>query len=398
MIPKILFIDDDASILAAYQRSLRKQYSIDIALGGEAALATIADRGPYAVIVADMQMPRMNGVQFLTKAEALAPDTVRIMLTGNSDQRTATEAVNQGHVFRFLNKPCSPEALALALKAGVRQYDLVTAERELLENTLNGSVKLLTDILSMVDPESFGQAKKLREYMRIYIQPMHSASPWEFEIAAMLSPIGLVTVPPTLLYKIREGHDLTAAEKEILARAPETGSDLLSNIPRLEPIARIIRFQNKHYDGSGSPNEFLAGGDLPIASRILKVLFDLLHLEREGKSRPEALAEMRDRTGWYDPEVLDAAFVRFDINFSSTQEVVRVNRTITLQELTVKQILRSGLFTCDGTLIAPEGTEISQLLLAKIHNFHELVGVQEPIHVLAEENQCRPASASLTNV
>src|SRR6184192_4097590 len=108
----------------------------------------MAAQGPYVVVVADMQMPGMNGVQFLTKAEAFSPDTVRIMLTRNADQKTAADAVNQGHVFRFLNKPCSPEQLAVTLTAGLKQYKLITAERELLESTLNGSVKLLTDILS----------------------------------------------------------------------------------------------------------------------------------------------------------------------------------------------------------------------------------------------------------
>ncbi|MEI2723401.1 MAG: response regulator [Verrucomicrobiota bacterium] len=172
MSAKVLFIDDDASILAAYQRNLRKQFSIDVALGGVPGLAAIATHGPYAVVVADMQMPGMNGVEFLTRAEAVAPETVRIMLTGNADQKTASDAVNQGHVFRFLNKPCPPEVITLTLTAAVRQYRLITAERELLENTLNGSIKLLTDILSMVDPQSFGRAKLLRDYMKTYLAPM----------------------------------------------------------------------------------------------------------------------------------------------------------------------------------------------------------------------------------
>ena len=137
MSTKILCVDDDASILAAYQRNLRKQFPIDVALGGQEGLDAMANKGPYAVIVADMQMPGMNGVQFLTRAEEIAPDTVRIMLTGNADQKTAADAVNQGHVFRFLTKPCAPEELALMLSAALKQYRLVTAERELLEKTLD---------------------------------------------------------------------------------------------------------------------------------------------------------------------------------------------------------------------------------------------------------------------
>ncbi len=383
MSAKVLFIDDDASILAAYQRNLRKQFSIDVALGGVPGLAAIATHGPYAVVVADMQMPGMNGVEFLTRAEAVAPETVRIMLTGNADQKTASDAVNQGHVFRFLNKPCPPEVITLTLTAAVRQYRLITAERELLENTLNGSIKLLTDILSMVDPQSFGRAKLLRDYMKTYLAPMPTPTAWEFEIAAMVASIGLVTVPPTVLRKARGGLALTGAEKDILARVPQTGSDLLANIPRLETVARIVRFQAKHFDGSGWPPEALAGDEIPVASRILKVLSDLLELEAEGQPRSQALKQMQTRTGWYDPQVLDAAFACFDIYLPATSQTTAPIRAITVQELRTKDSLAADLLTCDGTLVACAGTEISQLILTKIHNFHDLAGLQQPIHVFA---------------
>ena len=144
---KVLCVDDDMHVLNALQRNLRKQFTIDTALGGEQALALIEQQGPYAVIVADMRMPGMDGVQFLSKAQEKAPDTVRIMLTGNADQQTAIEAVNQGHVYQFLTKPCPLEMLAVALGGGAKQYEWVMAEHELLEHTLSGSVKVLTEIL-----------------------------------------------------------------------------------------------------------------------------------------------------------------------------------------------------------------------------------------------------------
>src|ERR1043166_4796847 len=176
---KILCVDDDAHILAANQRNLRKQFTIDTALGGSQGLAAITNQGPYAVIVADMQMPGMNGVQFLTQAEAVAPDTVRVMLTGNADQKTAIDAVNQGHVFRFLTKPCSPEELASVLKTGLAQYRLVMAERELLGKTLNGSIKMLTDILSILDPQSFAIGQKMCEYIRLFAQSLNLKQTWD---------------------------------------------------------------------------------------------------------------------------------------------------------------------------------------------------------------------------
>jgi len=140
---KILFVDDDTNLLAAMERNLRLKFHLETAASGEAGLAKMAAEGPFAVIVADMQMPGMNGVQLLSEAQKRHPDTVRLMLTGNADQLTAAEAVNIGHVFQFLTKPCPAETVGLALQAGLKQYQLITAERELLEKTLNGCVKVI---------------------------------------------------------------------------------------------------------------------------------------------------------------------------------------------------------------------------------------------------------------
>lgn len=138
MVPKILIVDDDESVLAGFQRSLRKRFTMDVATRGEQALRLLEGETPYAVVVADMHMPGMNGLDLLMRIRDLSPDTSRIMLTGDADQRTAVDAVNHGRVFRFLAKPCEVEALAEALEAGVRQYQLVRAEKDLLEQTLSG--------------------------------------------------------------------------------------------------------------------------------------------------------------------------------------------------------------------------------------------------------------------
>ena len=137
---KILFVDDDENLLAAIQRSLRKQFNFDTALGGLQALEHMRTKGPYAVIVSDMSMPGMNGAEFLERARRLAPETVRIMLTGNADQQTAADAVNRGHVFRFLSKPCPPETLVPAIEHGLKQYQMLQMERDLLEGTLTVGV------------------------------------------------------------------------------------------------------------------------------------------------------------------------------------------------------------------------------------------------------------------
>ncbi|MFH1417727.1 MAG: response regulator, partial [Planctomycetota bacterium] len=136
MSKKILCVDDDPNILNAYRRGLRRLFEIETAEGGAEGLEAIASQGPFAVVVSDMRMPGMDGIQFLTAVKKRAPESVRIMLTGNADQQTAMDAVNEGSIFRFLTKPCPPEHLAKALTAGIEQYRLITAEKELLGKTL----------------------------------------------------------------------------------------------------------------------------------------------------------------------------------------------------------------------------------------------------------------------
>ena len=127
---KILFVDDDESLLASYNRRLRKQYKIETAIGGREALELIEQNGPYSVIVSDYRMPIMDGIEFLARVREIAPDTVRIMLTGSADMQAAIQAVNEGNIFRFLTKPCSANVLGESLSTGIEQYQQVTRERE----------------------------------------------------------------------------------------------------------------------------------------------------------------------------------------------------------------------------------------------------------------------------
>jgi response regulator RpfG family c-di-GMP phosphodiesterase len=328
-----------------------------------------------------MQMPGMNGIDFLIQVETQTPDTIRIMLTGNADQKTARDAVNQGHIFRFLTKPCPLEELVQSLHAGLRQHALVTAERVLLERTLNGSVKMLTDILSMQDPEAFGQGRQLRDYMRAFAQSLNISQTWDLELAAMLSPIGWVTVPGSLRQKARSGHGLSGPEKDILGRVPRVAFDLLSNIPRLESVARIILYQGKNYDGSGTPADGVAGDALPVGSRILHVLLDLMEHERTGLPKHKALERMKGEAGSrYDPRVIAAVAAGFDIHLPADAEGSEV-LSLSFNELRVRDVLKSDLLTMEGTLIVSAGTEISPMLLQKFRNFARLSGIREPIQV-----------------
>lgn len=121
---KVLIVDDDANLLAGLLRILRGRFNVVGVTSGKEALAKVADAGPFAVILSDMRMPGMDGLELLRYMQDLAPDSVRMMLTGNPDQKTAVEAINSGKVFHFFIKPSPIKDLISGIEAGLQQYTL----------------------------------------------------------------------------------------------------------------------------------------------------------------------------------------------------------------------------------------------------------------------------------
>jgi len=136
MADKILFVDDEPSVLDGYRRMLHKEFQLDTAGGGEDGLALIKETGPYAVVVSDMRMPGMNGAEFLTHVRKQAPETVRILLTGFASVETAIQAVNEGNIFRFLTKPCEKEVLVKAINQGLELHQSMSAEKQFAKKAL----------------------------------------------------------------------------------------------------------------------------------------------------------------------------------------------------------------------------------------------------------------------
>ena len=328
----------------------------------------------------DRVMPGMDGIEFLSTVRKLAPDTVRIMLTGNADLEQAILVVNKGNIFRFLLKPCGPEDLMHAADDAVAQHRLVMAEKELLNQTLNGSVKLLTDILAIIDAKSFHRTEQLRALAAELAPKIPLADSWAFNVAAMLSPIGNVTLPPETLVNARAGKTLSKNEQQLINNLPEISSRLLSNIPRLETVARITLYQRKHFDGAGFPADAVKGEQIPAEARLLKILNDMLELQADGKARQYALAELAARPAFYDPQLLQS--VRDAIGDGAGTFVAAPRQiSVSVDELKVGMILQSNVTTAEGMLILAAGHPINQTVLEKIQNFHLIYGIQEPISV-----------------
>lgn len=376
----ILFVDDEESLLYALVRTLRGKFDVDVALGGAAGLEAIEQRGPFAVVVADMRMPGMDGIEFLTQVRQRAPDTVRVMLTGNADQDTAVRAVNEGHIFRFANKPCPPDVLIPLLQSALRQHQLITAERQLLEDTLGGSIRVLTEILSMSDGRQFARAAALQELTARVTAALALPDAWQIQSAAMLAQIGSVAIPHIVMVRARDGKALTGPEKDMLARIPDIGHDLLRHVPRLEPVAAIVRYQHKNFDGTGYPADAVAGEAIPLGARLLRILDDVVTEQQAGVPLARAAAELRKQAGGlYDPELL--ARIATVLDEHAAEEARPETEAIGLEDLAVGHVLAANVLTAEDTVLVVSGTRITFALRERLFNFAKTVGVQEPILV-----------------
>ncbi|MBI4800871.1 MAG: response regulator [Desulfarculus sp.] len=379
---KILFVDDDPNILASFLRQLRRNFAVDTALGGAVGLEMVANQGPYAVVVSDFKMPGMDGVQLLNHLREQAPDTVRILLTGYADVDTSIRAVNEGNIFRLLTKPIDTEGLVRALVAGVKQYRLINAERELLQKTLAGTIRVLTELLSLLNPEALGRSCRIRELVAGIARRMGLPLEWTLDSAAMLCQLGMVMMPPEALQRILSGQELKGEDLQLYDMHPMIAADLVRHIPRLEEVARIITFQDRHYDGSGPPPAATESGeDIPLESRILKVALDYDLLFSQTGNPQEVLQSMRGRKGWYDRKALQA------LGEHLAQSKMGNVRLVNIKDLTESMVLAEDVLAEDGRVLVPRGYQVTRLLVAHLLNFQKSLGVVEPLKVETQADE-----------
>jgi FixJ family two-component response regulator len=371
MAEKILLVDDDGHVLDGYRRSLSREFEIETALGGEPALRLAKVNGPYAVVVSDMRMPGMDGIQFLSRIKALSPDTIRVMLTGNADMETAVHAINEGSIFRFLNKPCSKEEMAKTLTAALVQYRLVTAEKQLLEQTLSGSLQVLTEVLSMVNPAAFSRAERARRYIHHVVTSMKLGNPWQYEIAAMLSQLGCVTLAPETIDAVYSGKKLSPSEREQYDSHPNVAFALLSKIPRMEPIAWMIQHQNQPV----ARNEQSEMADMRLGAEILRLILAYEQAIHKGASRTEAAHVLARQNTKFSPEFFEA-LVTLDPNAEEGE--IRKTR---IDELSVGMIIQHEVRTFEGALLVAKGQEVTPTVIFTLKNFHARAAIAGDVMV-----------------
>jgi response regulator RpfG family c-di-GMP phosphodiesterase len=373
--PRVLCVDDERMVLEGLALHLKRRFEVEMAENGLQGLEAIVRGGDFAVVISDMRMPGMNGAEFLSRVREIAPDTVRVLLTGHADMDSALAAINQGQIFRFLTKPCPAPLMLETVSAAAEHYRLVEAEKVLLEQTLAGSIRTLTELLSLASPVAFGRVVRIERRVESLCDQFEVRDRWAIRIAAHLSHIGFITIPDSVAEKVYYGQPLTEAEQEMVAKVPAVSDQLLANIPRLEPVREIIAAQERRFDGTDAPTNPVRGEQIPLGARMLKAVFDLDSLEASGMVSAKALETLAERVGWYDPRVVQA------LGWLLGQDVQQAEvREFPISGLQPGMVLADDVRLRTGTLLITRGHQVTQGLIQRMKNMPSGT-IREPIKV-----------------
>ncbi len=399
---RVLLVDDDTNLLSAMRRQLHNKFFLDTAASAVEGFALLKNSDPYGVIICDMQMPVCNGLQFLTKTIEISPLSVRLMLTGSIDQETATKAINQAQVYRFLKKPCDNATVEAEINNALNYYKVQMLEKDLLEKTLVGSVSVLVEIITAAHPREFQLAQRVREELTHVCQALHYEHSWTATMAALLLPLGML---------LNTGGRTEPITSQVIA---EKSASMLRKIPRLSAMTDVITAIALPVSRSHE----LPGGEIPYESRLLRILYDLLTLEAIGKPRSLALRMLMNTTGIYDSHILEELAAHYAPHIVTYSEItaepaIRVPQRdlsalnakqeepelgmsimVSVSELLAGDVLVEPMIAMDGSLLLDPGHVITEANLNRLNMLVDTRGIREPICIKVTTEDLAPTAAA----
>ncbi len=308
---KILLVDDEENILKSLKRLLMDE-DIDIvtATSGEQGLEQLRNAPDIALIISDQRMPGLQGADFLQESRAIAPDALRIMLTGYADINATIDAINKGGAWRYISKPWNDNEMLLTIRDAVTQSLLISENKRLsalvqkqneelkewnnnLKNRVleqTAAVRIRSEQLSEANGKlqrsydscltAFSGLVELRHretknHSQLVTQLALIASekmslPEEerevIKVASLLHDIGKIGMSDTLLREDNSGTELDAIEE--YRQHAVRGQAAIDSIEDLRPAGVLIRHHHENFDGSGFPDR-LAHDAIPLGARII---------------------------------------------------------------------------------------------------------------------------------
>ncbi|OHD70901.1 MAG: hypothetical protein A2W19_08165 [Spirochaetes bacterium RBG_16_49_21] len=388
--PVILVVDDQPQNIELLEAHLVPQgYEIVKAANGEEALGKLSGN-QIDLILLDVLMPGMDGFEVIRRVRQ--DDTHRllpiILVTALREAEDRVKGIEAG-CDDFISKPVDKMELLARVRSllKVKAYnDLMSNYREELESevtkstavmqkTLQGSLKILVDILALINPEAFNMAQLTRKLIRNLCERLRIDGAWEYEIAAMLSQIGLSTLPSDIIDKYHRKQAFNRKEQLMFKSHPAIAQQLISNIPRLEGIAEAIGCQMIDF----SKTFEIKNKRTASMARMLKLALDFVTAEKKRTGHAlDIFADFQGEKNKYDPEMLAA----LEAELRSVEKDFIV-REISPQDIVPGMVLAESIFDEQKMLIVPKGTEMTEIFLVRLLNFIKFGRKISSIKVLA---------------
>ena len=359
-LPKVLFVDDQAKVLDDLKVIVAEVCEAHVALNAEEGLKIFESEGPFTIVASDQNLPGMNGSEFLAMVNRRDPYCSTMLVTGHADYHDAMRAVNNGHVFRLLDKPYAEQDLLDAIQAGTRQRQLIESEQVLLQETLVGAVNALTETLATVKPLFFGRAQRIKRLSGEIARYLKFPHVWQVESAAVFSQMASITLPEEEAENVFLRKKLRPQIVELVKKFPQVIDHLLGNIPRLDEVREIIDCLM----GNPLPYENKAKMEVYQAYRIIDAALEYDYLETEGHDSEVILGTLRGGEKKFDKDVIEAMSKL--LHKSKTRYLVN---EVPLEELRVGMRLAEDLSLETAMLVAPKGTDITKHFLQVLHNY-----------------------------
>lgn len=412
---KILVLDDEVEILNSLKRVFRKDYLVDTFSKGEDALVALGET-EYAIVISDMKMPGMDGATFLAKAKEVAPDSVRILLSGYADMDSTIKAINEGDIFNYVCKPWNNDSLKALMVNAIGRYTLKSQNNELSGKLVAANTKLteanrileekvaartkelnhkaamlkrstikqrkfFRQILDMVGliiedraGHENGHSKRVAAHSKVLAEELglNRAEAINIYLTGLMHEVGKVAISDKLLQTIE--FERTTEENLAFKHHAVEGSKILSKLPNLLEVAKNIRHQYENYDGSGYPDN-LKKEDIPFGARLLKVVSDydyllLGHKDGNKLSPDRAAFQIKEQRGkLYDYKIADQyldLLTRIpDIEELDADYCVATNR------LEPGMIVSDDVKNKTGGIMLTKDTTLTEAAIAKLVNYEK---------------------------
>lgn len=408
--PKLVLLDDEADILKALTRVLRRDFEIHPFTEPSEALSYL-EAQEVAIIVSDMKMPDMDGATFFGYAKDIQPEAVRILLTGYSDVEDTVRAINDGGVSTYLSKPWDNDNLRFTLQQSLEFFRVKEEKNRLskeleskneqlaqvnvaleekvalrtealresnakLKNTLKSRSGLFRDVLSLITGLiSFRTGCNAQDIERVAYQSKQVAILYGLDEAyvkqtymcGIMHKLGIIGTDQDvhLGQNYQQSHIAPSSN-------PDLGAELISQLPRFQSIASLVRHQDENFDGTGYPGH-IKGKDIPIASRILRVVKDYDYMvagenNKIHKSPFAAQNYLQSNSGTiYDREVVKT-FVQV-LQERPQDGVHEIEYCVGVNELNVGDVLKRDVMLSNGSAMLTRGSEINEAMLRRLIDY-----------------------------